>query len=128
MNKVYEAIKFSSQLVSINDFRKMIKFSLVELNMFLDSEKVNILFYEKNIKNDEIFYIINEDSQMNSEETENNKLFYRFPFIGLSSEVVREKKVIVLKDNPRSEKNYLDDIDNLSGLVSLKNLTLGPIT
>jgi len=56
-----------------------------------------------------------------------SKLFYRFPFIGLSAEVVKLQKMKVLKENPRGQNNYLEDIDNLSGISNLKNLIIGPI-
>lgn len=37
-------------------------------------------------------------------------------------------KTLVYHNNPRVEKNFLDDVDNLASISNLKNLVLGPIT
>jgi len=80
-------------------------------------------------KNDEIFYILNEDSPEEVHLSQiNEKAFYKFPFIGISSEVVKQNKSFLFKENPRNDKNYLDDIDNLAGITTLKNMFLGPIS
>jgi len=75
--------------------------------IFLEAEKIQIIFYEKNNKLEESFYILNEDVEDGDchLSDKNDKHFYKFPFIGLSSEVVKNKKMLILNDNPRLEKN-----------------------
>lgn len=53
-----------------------------------------------------------------------NDDFYKFPFIGMSAEVVKTKEKIVLLENPKADSRFVEDIDNITAVVQLKNLFL----
>lgn len=46
VDKVYNAIKFSSELSNISDFKQLLKSSIALIDEFLECEKAQILFFD----------------------------------------------------------------------------------
>jgi len=53
--------------------------------------------------------------------------FYKFPFMGMSAEVVKNKEKIFLYENPKDDQRFVEDIDNITGVIQMKNLFLVPL-
>lgn len=64
----------------------------------------------------------NEDEL--SEADTHNDDFYKFPFVGMSAEVVKTKEKIVIYENPKEDSRFVEDIDNITGVVLMSNLFL----